>query len=630
MRSGGPYDGWWNGGIRNTAAFHNTIAILTEMIGSPTPTSVPLVMSRQLPSSDLTYPVPPQPWHFRQSIEYSVSCNLAVLDLAARQGETLLYNRYVMGRDAIEAGRRDSWTASPHRYAATAAAADPDELWDALRAPDARDPRGYVLPSNQPDFVTATRFVNALRETGIRVHRATAPFDVSGRSYPAGSYVVKTDQAFRPHVLDMFEPQDHPDNIPYEGATPLRPYDHAGWTLAFQMGVVFDRLLDGFDGPFEELTDWNVPLPAGEVAWRIGADRLEAPAYAVHPRQLDAFAAANRLLAAGEDVYRTPEGEFVVNVRPGTQALMEAVARERGVTFSRPISAAGERLAPVRVGLWDRYGGSIDAGWARWILEQFEFPFERVFAPDLDAGRLYSRFDAIVFVDGALPAVPPPAAGGAPPGAGPGRVAGPGRRGAAGRAGGAGRGGAPGARGGGAGAPGIPAEYQGQLGSLTAATMSQLREFVESGGTLIAIGSSATNAAAYFALPMSNYLERAGERLPASEHYVPGSILRAHVDTTHPVAYGMRTATDMFFDNAEVWRLGADARERGVRAIAWFDSAAPLRSGWAWGQHHLEGGVIAVEAEVGRGRLLLFGTDILKRAQPHATFKFLFNGIYRR
>ena len=56
MRSGGPYDGWWNGGIRNTAAFHNTIAILTEMIGNPTPMRVPLVMNRQLPTSDLDVP----------------------------------------------------------------------------------------------------------------------------------------------------------------------------------------------------------------------------------------------------------------------------------------------------------------------------------------------------------------------------------------------------------------------------------------------------------------------------------------------------------------------------------------------------------------------------------------------
>jgi len=86
----------------------------------------------------------------------------------------------------------------------------------------------------------------------------------------------------------------------------------------------------------------------------------------------------------------------------------------------------------------------------------------------------------------------------------------------------------------------------------------------------------------------------------------------------------------MFFDNSEVWQLAADARERGVRPIAWFDTATPLRSGWAWGQQHLEDGVLAVEAEVGRGRLILFGNDILKRAQPHATFKMLFNGIYRR
>ena len=62
--------------------------------------------------------------------------------------------------------------------------------------------------------------------------------------------------------------------------------------------------------------------------------------------------------------------------------------------------------------------------------------------------------------------------------------------------------------------------------------------------------------------------------------------------------------------------------------IAWFDSKTPLRSGWAWGQEYLENGVIAVDAQVGKGRALLFGAEILQRAQPHATFKLLFNGIY--
>jgi hypothetical protein len=64
-----------------------------------------------------------------------------------------------------------------------------------------------------------------------------------------------------------------------------------------------------------------------------------------------------------------------------------------------------------------------------------------------------------------------------------------------------------------------------------------------------------------------------------------------------------------------------------VQTIAWFDSATPLRSGWAWGQEHLAGGIAIAEAKVGSGRLVLFGPQILFRAQPHGTFKFLFNGI---
>jgi hypothetical protein len=50
----------------------------------------------------------------------------------------------------------------------------------------------------------------------------------------------------------MFEPQDHPNDFAYPGGPPIAPYDATGWTLAFQMGVEFDRILDGFDGPFEK------------------------------------------------------------------------------------------------------------------------------------------------------------------------------------------------------------------------------------------------------------------------------------------------------------------------------------------------------------------------------------------
>jgi len=99
------------------------------------------------------------------------------------------------------------------------------------------------------------------------------------------------------------------------------------------------------------------------------------------------------------------------------------------------------------------------------------------------------------------------------------------------------------------------------------------------------------------------------------------------VDVTQPIAAGLSPRTDFFFDNSPVFRLGPGAAGAGIRAIAAFDSPAPLRSGWAWGQKYLDGGVIAIDAPVGKGRVLLFGPEILQRAQPHGTFKLLFNGI---
>ncbi len=601
MRTGGPYDGWWNGGIRNTAAFHNTIALLTEMIGNPTPMRIPFVAQRQLPGADLAFPIAPQLWRFRQSVDYSISLNRAVLDYASRMRENVLYNRYVMGRRAIDRGSRDTWTPNPKRLAAATSgvqqqgtAQSGDSIWKELHRPELRDPRAYVIPSNQTDFPTATKFINALRETGIAVHRATAPFSVQGKQYPAGSFVVFTAQAFRPHVIDMFEPQVHPDVFPVPGGPPTPPYDNAGWTLAFQMGVEFDRILEGFTGPFESVTDWNLPMPAAAV---LSADG--AAGFTTTRAINNAYIAVNRLLKAGEEVRVQPDGRFWVRRRSSTQASLTRLAQELGVPFegSRTQPSSGTaRLRAARIGLWDQYGGRMESGWTRWILEQFEFPYVRVFAPELDAGNLNAKFDVLVFVNGAIP-------GSTSRG-----------RGAAG---------AP------APIPDLPDEYRAHWGRVTVEhTLPRVREFIEKGGTVVAISTSASNLAEHLGLPIENHLVENGEPLPRNKYYVPGSVLQARVDSSQADAFGMRERTDFFFDDSPVFRLSAGAEEAGVRRLAWFENETPLRSGWAWGQKYLRGGVVAAEARMGRGRALLFGPEILQRAQPHGTFKFLFNAAY--
>ena len=162
--------------------------------------------------------------------------------------------------------------------------------------------------------------------------------------------------------------------------------------------------------------------------------------------------------------------------------------------------------------------------------------------------------------------------------------------------------------------------------------MEKIKEFVNAGGTVLTIGGASSNIAAYFDLPVGNHLTERGEDgrltpLPGTKYYVPGSVLRAAVEPNSILAHGVGAEVDVFFDNSPTFTLEPAATSRGIKTIAWFNTATPLRSGWAWGQHYLENGIAAFEAQVGKGHLYVFGPEITFRSQPHGTFKFLFNGI---
>lgn len=621
MRSGATYSTWWNGGLRTAPYFHNMIGLLTETIGSPTPEKIPFVPAMSLPHGDDPYPIAPQEWHFKQSIDYEVTANYAVLDLASRQKDEFLYDIYEMGRNSIDKGSHDSWTVSGSRIAAvdSAAAADKtarpapplrgaavdDRYYTSiLHDPSRRDPRGYIISANQPDFLTAVKFVNTLRYAGVDVERATAAFTVNGKRYPAGSFVVKTAQAFRPYLLDMFEPQDYPNDFAYPGAPPTRPYDIAGYTLAYQMGVQFDRVLDGFNGPFEKVTGLATP-PAGTVA-----DAGGAAGFLFSHAENDAFIVVNRLLKNHADVYwlktpvtshgkTYPAGTFYVTAGTTAMPAIQNAAKELGVSFdgttSRP-GADATKLRAERIALWDTYGGSIPSGQIRWLLEQFEFPYTLVYPRDIDSGVLQGKYDVLILPTGALS-----------------------EAGARGFSGG--------------GTRDVPAEYVHMTGRLSEAKSApMLKKFMEQGGTVLSIGTS-TSLGEMLGLPIASALiERSPtgvERpLPAERFYVPGSVLSVAVNNDLGVAAGSPDSVDVLFDNSPAFRLAPDADLKGAKPVAWFDSTHPLRSGWAWGQSYLDGAVAIAQAKVGQGELYMFGPEITFRAQPHGTFRFLFNGIY--
>ena len=627
-RAGSPYSTWYNGGLRTTTYFHNMIGLLTEIIGSPTPSEIPVVPNRLIPSSANPFPITPRKWYFRNSIDYSVSLNYGVLMYAARHRDELLFNIYKMGKNSIERGSRDNWTLYPSKteliqeYYKKDQPAKPKEdnttpeSWGrnittisvkyfdtVFKNPTWRDARAYIIPSNQNDFATSTRFVNALIRTGIEIHKSTAPFTVNGKTYPEGSYIVKCDQAFRPHVLDMFEPQDHPNDFQYPGGPPVPPYDAAGWTLAYQMGIEFDRITENLPGSF-------VKLPLGEVQPLKGKVEIgkQKGGYLINGANNHAFALVNTLLNKNNTVFRTTEeisgfakGSFFVPITSSSTEVIKQLASNYGADV-KSIDKKPTQLTsvqPARIALWDTYGGSMPSGWMRWIFEQFNFNYTVIYAQDIDKGDLKNNYDVILFVEGAMPSLNADAR----------RPTGPKPE-------------------------DTPDEFKKTIGSLTTETsIPALKKFMEEGGTVLTIGNS-SNLAYHLKLPVTNALVETSNgkerNLPNEKFYIPGSLMQITLNTSHPAAWGMKNNADVYFDESPVFNITPAAQSKGtIQPIAWFASDKTLRSGWAWGQSYLKDGVAAFSAAMGKGKLIACGPEITFRAQTHGTFKLVFNQLYK-
>jgi hypothetical protein len=612
MKSGSVYSTWWNGGLRTTAYYHNIVGLLTEMIGNPTPMKIPFVPSRLIPNSGTPFPIAPQKWYFRNSIDYSVSLNYAVLNYASRHKDELLMNIYTMGKNSINAGSKDYWTLSPNKVEMVnelMKADQKDQRADTIalqyyekvyKNPKLRDARGYIIPISQT--TTATNFVNILIKSGIRVEKATTNFKVGDKEYEAGSYVVKTNQAFRPHVIDMFEPQDHPNDFQYPGGPPVRPYDAAGWTPAYTMGLEFDRILEPFDGPFETIAYGEEQKHKGSFTKLAGA-----VGYTFSTKENASFILINDLLKEGIEVEKNSE-YFYVAASDKAKPILENAAAKYGVKITgvqQKLNMGAVGLKPSRIALWDVYGGSMPSGWTRWIFEQYHFPFTVLFAKEIDAGNLKSKYDVILFVGGAIPAF---------------------RAEAGSNAMGGYEGREPNEK-------EIPEMYHAQLGRITATkSIPALKEFTEAGGTIITVGSSA-NLAYHFKLPIRNALVEmvnGKERpLPGEKFYIPGSVMQVAVNNEHKANWGMKPNADVYFSASPVFNLLPNATATGeVTPLAWYATDKTLRSGWAYGQSYLQQTVAAFEAKVGKGKLMVYGPEITFRGQTHSTYKMLFNQLY--
>jgi hypothetical protein len=563
------YTSWWQGGFLMQAWWHNMVGLLTEMASvniaspieqekaaagraGPEPSREQAI--RRDPRSKLpaprdieprnTYPKPWMggKWTLRDIVDYELAATWGLLEACANNRHLLVRSFYEMNRRQIEMGQKDA-------------------------------PYAWVVPAEQHDVAASTRLLQILDELGVEVHRAKSAFAIGDRSIPAGSHVVLMAQPFRAFAKDLLEKQVYPvQRIGGPNGPVERPYDVTGWSLPMQMGVDAIEAKAKFSAELEKVSP--VSLPAGKVTGPAGV------AYEISHASNNSFTAVNRLLKAGANVRWSNKGEIVVT---GASADAMQAAAKLGVDVKAvpALPPTFKRLKSPRVGRYNPWTTNMDEGWTRWLLEQYEFPYQTVRNADLQSAKMRERFDVILLADQPKEAMMQGHTG-----------------------------------------SWVRPEHRGGIGK---EGVSALRRFVREGGTLITLGSASLLPIEEFPLPLRNALKG----VTADQFSCPGSILRVFIDNTHPVAYGMREEASAVFYNDLAFEAAPGLGDAVVKVIARYPSMGLLQSGWIGGEQYLHDKIAAAEVSLGQGKVILLGFSVQNRAQPHGTFPLLFNAIHQ-
>ncbi|HEX4935710.1 MAG TPA: M14 family metallopeptidase [Gemmatimonadaceae bacterium] len=611
------YDLWWHGGFRGTPTRHNMVALLTEAasvrVASPI-VQAPAELTghaRGLPRyearTSFPNPWPGGTWRLRDIVEYELIAAEALVKFAARQREELVRGFVQMGRRQVQLGA----TASP---------------------------RAFLVPKAQRDPGATRQLLHVLQVGGVEVHDSR------------DSWVVRMDQPYRAHAKDLLEVQRFPAVERYPGGPVERPYDVAGWTLPFQMGVrvvASDTVPSGDAALLPPVEDaacvppertgakigrwfvldprdtesYRLVMQAVRNGWtvRVGSERYRLPGFGDGfpagtfyvrrgggPRAPSRAGAPASARAPGGALDATPSPPLPEGVRRsplgGLAPLPPAPRPQRGgVDLALECRASIDvipRTTPLtrlpRIGLYRPWTASMDEGWTRWLFDQHDVPYITIVDSTVRAGRLRDQFDVVLVPDMSL------------------RDA---------------RGGMP--------ARAVPPAYAGGLGD---AGLAELGRFVADGGTLLLLDHAAEIGTSALGVPVGLTTVRAraggdegggGGTTGSDERaslYAPGSILRVLVDTTLRLTAGMADSAAVYFTNSVTFDVPPGSPARPLLRYPARGSEI-LMSGFLQGDATIAGKAAAVDVPMGRGRVILFGFRPQYRGQSVGTFKLLFNAL---
>ena len=575
------YSGWGHFGFHWITPFHNITGMLTESANAKLATPIYIHPeqlrggARGLPAYEeqTTFPNPWLGgwWRLRDIIERQKISAWALLDLAARNKETVLGNAYLKAKRQTERGAQSR-------------------------------PAAYVISAMQHDPLTARKLVNKLLIQGIEIQQCTKDFTAStGMSYPAGSFIIPLAQPKMGLIRYLLGRTLYPDNdwTRSRDGSPIRPYDMATDTMFEFMGIQVDPLDFPVRNDQQKLRE-SVPYSGKLIPSKTG--------YSFDGRLNDSFKVLNLLTAKGVKVRRVESaiqalrpGDFLVGV--GSEAILTDIIKQTGMEF-RPLKEEIVQqvhdVRPSRIGMYQRYkGGNIDEGWTRLLLEHFFFTYTSIKDAEIKQGDLHKLFEVILLPDDSTAEITGDKADWKDrPG---------------------------GERGGRSGRyeETYPPEYRSGIGK---EGVESLKTFVKQGGTLVTLGMASEFAIEKFDLDIRNAVVNKSPK----EFWCPGSTLKAKFEITHPLAYGMPPeGLALYLNGNPAFDITPSDFNERYEVIVRYAERDLLQSGWLIGEENLAKKAAMISAKFGEGRVILIGFRVQHRAQTHGTFKLLFNALIR-
>ncbi|MCW4050488.1 MAG: peptidase M14 family protein [Candidatus Bathyarchaeota archaeon] len=503
-------------------------------------------------------------WHLSDILRGQMAAAMATLEVAANNREMILRNMYRKAFNSIEKGRMEA-------------------------------PYAFLVPPGQVDPNTVYRFLKTLSDMSVEIHQAVEPVKVGNVVYPEGSYVILASQTARAFLISLLGRTYYRDNlwVRTTDGTPMMNYDFATQTMAEFKGV---KVVEADEMPVGRLVKLD------EVKPPVGLVEDSKHGYLMDGRINDSFKAVNMLHKAGVPVHRVheevevkgetlPVGAFFV---PESHSVLGKVAEEAHIRFIGVDGKPKFRHSPVKplkLAMYQRFwGGNMDEGWTRWLLEQYGFEYTTVRDEEVKAGLedydvLVLPSDATAFITGEkVEEYYEKRYKGAFT------------------------------------APVLPPEYKTGIGE---EGIEKVKEFVENGGTLIALYESCDFAIEKLGLPILNTVKE----LKPKEFHCPGSTIWVNMDNKHPLGYGMPERGTILLRGNHSYAVKAGHWNEDYKVVVSYPEENMMQSGWLIGEKHLARKAALIEAKLKEGKVILYGFAPQMRALTDATFKFFFNAL---